>query len=75
MTLVISDGKQLWIGWSGPGDSPPQTAREQGLGVIPLIQTFGHLEFVLKLEEWSHLREEAPYPQVSRRHGVAGILS
>ncbi|XP_023341300.1 hexosaminidase D [Eurytemora carolleeae] len=27
-------------------------ADKQGLGVIPLVQTFGHLEFALKLEEF-----------------------
>ncbi|KAF2895886.1 hypothetical protein ILUMI_10282 [Ignelater luminosus] len=39
-------------------------AEESRLSVIPLIQTFGHMEFMLKLKEFEDLREVIEYPQV-----------
>lgn len=41
-----------------------EAARLNRLEVIPLIQTFGHMEFVLKLKENINLREVPTYPQV-----------
>ncbi|KAI5645696.1 hypothetical protein NE865_02363 [Phthorimaea operculella] len=34
-------------------------AKTIGVEIIPLIQTFGHMESVLKLQEFKHLREES----------------
>ncbi|XP_036078590.1 hexosaminidase D isoform X4 [Rousettus aegyptiacus] len=38
------------------------------LEVIPLVQTFGHMEFVLKHEALAHLREVAPFPNTLNPH-------
>ncbi|CAF4111233.1 unnamed protein product [Adineta steineri] len=39
-------------------------AKENHLEVMPLLQTYGHLEFLLKLEEFIDVRENPRYPQV-----------
>ena len=41
-----------------------QLAKNSGFQVMPLLQVYGHLEYVLKLKEFMHLREDRRYPQV-----------
>ncbi|CAF1215914.1 unnamed protein product [Adineta steineri] len=41
-----------------------ELARINNLKVMPLLQVYGHLEYVLKLKEFMHLREDRRYPQV-----------
>lgn len=42
-------------------------ASTNGLQVIPLIQTFGHMEFILKLHKYAEMREVHRYPQVIKK--------
>jgi hypothetical protein len=41
-----------------------QLAKENGLTIMPLVQTYGHLEWLLKVKSFAHLRESAEFTQV-----------
>ncbi|VDM52495.1 unnamed protein product [Angiostrongylus costaricensis] len=45
-------------------------ARDLNLEVIPLVQTFGHLEWILKLEQFRKYRENDEYPQWHETNGI-----
>jgi hypothetical protein len=38
--------------------------KENGLTLMPLVQTYGHLEWLLKVKSFAHLREDSRFPQV-----------
>ncbi|GMR44221.1 hypothetical protein PMAYCL1PPCAC_14416, partial [Pristionchus mayeri] len=40
------------------------SAASHRLAILPLVQTFAHLEWILKLEEFAHLRDDPNLPQV-----------
>ena len=41
-----------------------QLAKDNNLSVMPLVQTYGHLEWLLKHKNFAHLREHPEFPQV-----------
>uniref|UniRef100_A0A8D2JLU7 Hexosaminidase D n=1 Tax=Sciurus vulgaris TaxID=55149 RepID=A0A8D2JLU7_SCIVU len=43
------------------------------LEVVPLVQTFGHMEFVLKHTAFAHLREVAPFPSTLNPHEAESL--
>lgn len=49
-------------------DEIQQLAESNNLKIIPLIQTFGHMEFVLKHNKYRHLREVRKYPNSLNPH-------
>ncbi|XP_008050309.1 hexosaminidase D [Carlito syrichta] len=48
-------------------------ARLNELEVIPLVQTFGHMEFVLKHAAFAHLREVAAFPNTLNPHEAESL--
>ncbi|XP_065363115.1 hexosaminidase D [Calliphora vicina] len=40
-----------------------EACAEHGFNIIPLVQTFGHMEYALKLQEFAHMRELPDSPQ------------
>lgn len=43
-------------------------AKTNALEVVPLVQTFGHMEYILKHEKFRHLRELEKYPNSLNPH-------
>ncbi|NXG12991.1 HEXDC Hexosaminidase, partial [Grallaria varia] len=50
-----------------------QLAQQHKLEVVPLVQTFGHVEFILKHEKYQHLREVERFPNSFNPHAPSTL--
>ena len=62
INVLSSSDNNRFIYSADEVNSIVHTAQKVGLAVVPLIQTFGHLEYLLKNRKFSHLREVPEFP-------------
>ncbi len=61
---VLADARNAFAYNHSDIEHIKKLAKDNNLYLIPLVQTYGHLEWLLKIKKFAHLRENFNYPQV-----------